>query len=237
MSNIISTSSKKPALNKAGKQRIVVVLLTMAVGWAIIFWGAGTLRYPAAWAYVILQLAVFLTAGVFIIRHNPEIINERGKSKVEKTWDKYFMWLYTPQMFLLPLIAGLDYRYDWSTVPLWLQITAFVLLIPGMALPYWAMAVNNYLLVTVRVQEERGHQVVTGGPYRFVRHPMYTGAMLSFLFTPLALGSWWALIPGGVAVAAMAYRTAMEDKTLQAELPGYQAYAEQTKYRLLPGIW
>jgi protein-S-isoprenylcysteine O-methyltransferase Ste14 len=237
MSNTITTKPEKSSLNKAGKQRIVVVLLTMLASWAIIFISAGTLNFSAAWAFAILQLAVFLIAGVLVIRHNPEIINERGNIKVEKRWDKLFMWLYTPQMFLMPLIAGLDYRFGWSTVPLWLQLFSLVMLIPAMIIPYWAMHVNNYLIVTVRVQEERNHQVCTSGPYRIVRHPMYVGAMMSFVFTPLALGSWWALIPGGIAIAAMTFRTAMEDKTLQAELPGYKEYARQTKFRLLPGIW
>jgi protein-S-isoprenylcysteine O-methyltransferase Ste14 len=140
-------------------------------------------------------------------------------------------------MVLMPLVAGLDYRFGWSTVPLWLQIISLIMIVPGMVLPYWAMLVNNYLVVTVRVQQERDHRVVTGGPYHYVRHPMYVGIILSFLFTPLALGSWWALIPGGIAVAAIIARTSMEDKTLREELPGYVAYSEETRYRLLPGVW
>jgi protein-S-isoprenylcysteine O-methyltransferase Ste14 len=237
MPNSISTQPEKQTLGREGRMRVVVVLLTMAVGWAVIFIGAGTISYLAAWTYVIIQLAVFLTAGIYIIRTNPEIIRERGKSKVEKSWDKIFMWLYTPQMLLMPLVAGLDYRFGWSAVPIWLQIVSFVMLVPAFILPYWAMAVNKFLIVTVRVQEERNHQVCNTGPYRIVRHPMYTGAMMGFLFTPLALGSWWALIPGGIAIAAMTFRTVMEDKTLQEELPGYKEFTQQTKYRLVPGIW
>jgi len=237
MSHSIASSPEKPSLNKAGKQRIVVVILTMAIGWFIIFAGAGTLRYPAAWAYVILQSVIFLTAGLYVIRHNPGIINERGKLQIEKSWDKVVMWLYAPQMLLMPLVAGLDFRFGWSTVPLWLQIASFVLLIPAFILPYWAMLVNDYMIVTVRIQEERDHQVVTAGPYQFVRHPMYTGAILSFLFTPLALGSWWALIPACFAIAATIGRTVLEDFTLQEELPGYVEYKEETRFRLLPGVW
>lgn len=237
MSNSISTQPEKQTLGKEGKQRIVVVLLTYTIGWALIFIGAGTLRYPAAWGYVAVQTAVFLTVGVYVIRNNPEIIRERGKFKVEKKWDKLVMWLYAPQLFLMPLIAGLDFRFDWSTVPLWLQLSSFLMLIPAMILPYWAMLINDYLIVTVRVQKERDHQVITTGPYRLVRHPMYTGVIISSLFTPLALGSWWALAPGGIAIAAITFRTAMEDKMLQAELPGYKTFTQQTKYRLIPGVW
>lgn len=237
MSSSISTTPEKPSLDKAGKGRIVQVLLTMALGWAILLFGAGTLRYPAAWAYVVLQLVVYLTAGIYIIRHNPGIINERGNVQLEKSWDKVFMLVYAPQLFLMPLIAGLDYRFGWSSVPLLLQVTAFSVLVPAMILPYWAMLVNNYLIMTVRVQEERDHVVVTDGPYRYVRHPMYVGAILSFLFTPLAWGSWWALVPAGIAGAAMIVRTSLEDKTLRDELPGYAEYSEETRYRLIPGVW
>lgn len=237
MTSSISTRPEKPSLDKAGRRRIVVVIVTMAIGWAILFAGAGTLRYPEAWVYVTLQMVVFLMAGIYIIRRNPGIINERGNIQVEKSWDKVIMWLYAPQIFLMPLVAGLDYRFGWSTVPLWLQIISFIMIIPGMVLPYWAMLVNNYLVVTVRVQEERDHSVVTGGPYHYVRHPMYVGIILSYLFTPLALGSWWALIPGGIAIAAIIARTSLEDKTLREELPGYVAYSEETRYRLLPGVW
>ena len=237
MTSSISNGPEKPSLDKAGRRRIVVVLVTMAIGWAILFLGAGTLRYTEAWAYVALQLIVFLTAGLYIIRRNPGIINERGNVQVEKSWDRVIMWLYAPQMVLMPLVAGLDYRFGWSTVPLWLQIISFIMIIPGMVLPYWAMLVNNYLVVTVRVQEERDHRVVTGGPYHYVRHPMYVGIILSYLFTPLALGSWWALIPGGIAIAAIIARTSLEDITLREELPGYVEYSEETRYRLLPGVW
>ena len=107
----------------------------------------------------------------------------------------------------------------------------------GWALLLWATASNAYFDTTVRIQEERGHTVQTGGPYRYVRHPGYVAAMLYQLSTPLLLGSWWALIPMILSVPLYLLRTALEDKTLQEELDGYKAYTEQTHYRLLPGIW
>ncbi len=99
------------------------------------------------------------------------------------------------------------------------------------------MLVNAFLVTTVRIQEERGHRVVTNGPYRFLRHPTYVGAILFTWGGPLLLGSWWALIPGTIAVIAFVVRTYLEDRTLQAELPGYQEYTQQVRYRLLPGVW
>ncbi len=229
---------KKPKLEKEGKQRIVVVIVYMVMAWALLFLAAGTINWPAGWLFVALQGSVFLTLGLYAVRINPEVINERGrKSDKTKSWDKIFSRVSAPQIILMPLIAGLDHRFGWSNpVRVW-QIIGAVSLIPGFSLPYWAMMVNDFLTVTVRLQEERGHRPITHGPYRFVRHPMYVGAILGFIGIPLLLGTWWALIPAAIASLAMIVRTALEDKTLQAELPGYADYAQRTRYRLLPGIW
>ncbi len=231
-------AANHPKLEKEGKQRIVVVLMFMTTAWALFFLGSGTINWPAAWVYVALQLIIFLTIGLQVIRLNPEIINERGrKSDKTKWWDKIFSLIYAPQIFLTPLIAGLDYRFGWSTANFDWQVVGFICLIPGFSLPYWAMMVNDFLTVTVRLQEERGQRPVTHGPYQFVRHPMYLGAILGFLGTPLLLGTWWAFIPTSLASIALIVRTALEDKTLRSELPGYKEYAQQTRYRLLPGLW
>jgi protein-S-isoprenylcysteine O-methyltransferase Ste14 len=230
--------ANQPKLDQAGKKRIIVVITFMAVAWALFFLGAGTIKWPAAWVYVALQTFIFLTVGLQVIRINPEIINERGrKSDKTKWWDKIFSLVYAPQIFFTPLIAGLDYRFGWSTPIFGWQIVGAISLIPGFSLPYWAMMVNDFLTVTVRLQEERGHRPVTHGPYRIVRHPMYLGAILGFLGTPLLLGAWWAFVPTGIATVALIIRTALEDKTLQSELPGYAEYAQRTRFRLLPGVW
>ncbi len=101
----------------------------------------------------------------------------------------------------------------------------------------WATGSNAFFSLTVRIQKERGQAVVEGGPYRFVRHPSYVGGILFELAAPIMLGSWWALIPGGLDAVLFVIRTALEDKTLQAELDGYPAYTERTRYRLVPGVW
>lgn len=232
------THQHKPKLEKAGYRRIMTVLLMFVFIDGMMFIAAGTLRWPLGWAYVSVTLLSIFTLGLYAAIKNPELINERGRrAQNTKPWDKWFAAVYAPVMLLTPIVAGVDFRFDWTAVPLWLIVVAYVALLPALALPYWSMMANNYLTVTVRIQQERGHQVVSSGPYRFVRHPMYLGAMLTHLFTPLALSSWWALLPGGIAAAAMLIRTALEDKTLQAELDGYSAYANRVRYRLLPGVW
>jgi protein-S-isoprenylcysteine O-methyltransferase Ste14 len=226
-------------LNSAGRKRIVVVLTTYALIFGMMFLAAGTLMWPLAIIYSITTILSFFTIGIWAARKNPGIVNERGK-KAENTkpWDKIFSAFYAPMLFLIPAMAGLDFRFGWtSSIAQNISFLSYIGIIPALILPYLAMAENKFLTTTVRLQEERGHYVVSTGPYRFVRHPMYTGAIIAHLLTPIALGSWWAMIPGGIASLALIIRTALEDKTLQEELPGYKAFTQKTKFRLFPGIW
>jgi protein-S-isoprenylcysteine O-methyltransferase Ste14 len=136
------------------------------------------------------------------------------------------------------LVAGFDQRYGWTgDFPMAAQIVALILAAAGYALGVWATASNAFFSQIVRVQSEREHAVATGGPYRFVRHPAYTGTILFELAVPVLLASWWALVPGLINVVLFVVRTALEDRTLQAELGGYVDYARQVRYRLLPRIW
>lgn len=239
MTGKVSTNAlPQPGLDANGKKRMVVVFLYFLGLTAILLFAAGTWQWPAAWLYIGLTFASFFIAGIWLMRHRPQIINERGrKGAGTKPFDKLFAKLYLPLPFLLPLVAGLDYRFGWSSMPDILTAVGFLGLIPGSILPYWAMAVNEYLVTTVRIQTDRGHQVCTNGPYRYVRHPMYMGAILSAIGTPLLLGSWWALGVGFLATMLFTWRTAKENQMLQAELPGYAAYAQQVRFRLLPGVW
>ena len=176
-----------------------------------------------------------------LIPTNPALLADRSKGikTGTKTWDKIIVSFAAG---LLPmaswLIAGLNVRFAWAPpMPLALHVAGAIGFALGWALLLWATASNAYFDTTVRIQEERGHTVQTGGPYRYVRHAGYVGAMLYQLATPFLLGSWWALIPMILSVPLYLLRTALEDKTLQEELDGYKAYTEQTHYRLLPGIW
>jgi protein-S-isoprenylcysteine O-methyltransferase Ste14 len=143
-----------------------------------------------------------------------------------------------PAMALEIPIAALDAgRMGWSAVPLWVVLVGYVLLISGIAVTTWAQAVNAFFEPGVRIQTERAQRVITSGPYRFVRHPGYTAAIAMFIAIPLALASWWALLPAALAIALLVVRTGLEDGLLRAELSGYADYAHRTRYRLVPGIW
>lgn len=135
------------------------------------------------------------------------------------------------------VLAGLDARYGWSTMPLSMTFIGCLLFLPVIGFGLWAMAVNSYFSITVRIQEERGHQVCTTGPYKFVRHPGYVSFILSVASIPLILGSWWACLASGILIVLIIVRTALEDLTLHRELPGYRDYATATRYRLVPRLW
>lgn len=135
------------------------------------------------------------------------------------------------------LVAGLDARFSWSAISAAAQGVALVVEMAGPGLSGWAMAVNRFFSRVVRIQADRGQTVVTDGPYRYIRHPGYAGLILHMLGTPILLGSGWALLPAGVMVATMIVRTILEDRMLQAELPGYREYAGRTRWQLIPGVW
>lgn len=140
--------------------------------------------------------------------------------------------------FPMVIVAGLDHRYQWSPeFPLWLIVIGFILLALGYAFATWALAENRFFSSVVRIQTDRGHVVCDSGPYRFVRHPGYSGNIVALFGIVLALGSVWTLIPAAVAFIIAVIRTALEDQTLQKELPGYRDYARRVRYRLLPGIY
>ena len=174
-----------------------------------------------------------------MIPRYPELLAERvGPKKGAKTWDTALLSLYGVAMMIMWIVAGLDLRYRWSSgIGPVAQIGAMLIVIAGYALVVWATGVNAFFSQVVRIQTERGHTVVSSGPYRYVRHPAYVGMILVVLGAPIMLGSWWALIPGVISAVLMIVRTALEDRTLQAELPGYAEYAQRVRYRLVPGVW
>jgi protein-S-isoprenylcysteine O-methyltransferase Ste14 len=234
----LSDANEKPSLDRSGKKRIVVVLLYFVFSGAVLFVSAGTFDWPEAWILLGGGVIVAFVMVYFIIRKNPEVINERGrKSANTKGWDKVLGAFMVPLVMGYMVVAGLDVRFGWSDVPLWTKWVALIPLAVGTVIPYLTMLANPFLATTVRIQEERGHKVATEGPYRYVRHPMYVGVILSWLASPIFLGSWWAVIPNALACAFLVVRTFLEDRTLHKELDGYVEYARNVRYRLVPGVW
>ena len=225
---------------KAGiVKRVVQVFILIVVQAAILFLLSWRLDWVWAWVYIGFYLMAVLINAAIMMRYSPETIAERAEARGMKDWDKIVGGLFGVMYFVfIPLIAGLDIRFGWTGQILFgLHITGAVAFALGFALFSWAMVSNAYFSTVVRIQEDRGHTVCTTGPYQFVRHPGYVGAMIHSLTVPLVLGSLWALIPGGLAALLMIVRTALEDTTLQEELDGYKDYAQRVRYRLLPGVW
>ena len=207
---------------------------------AILFLSSGRLDWVWAWVYLASFVAGVGIFGILLYRKNPELIAERAEIREgTKRWDRVLTFFYgILASVFLQLVAGLDKRFGWSpALPVAAHLAGLALSLIGHALASWAMLENAYFAGTVRIQAGRGHTVCTSGPYRIVRHPGYTGWMVGLLTVPLLLGSLWSLIPGGLAVLLLVVRTVLEDRVLQEELDGYQEYAAQVRYRLVPGIW
>jgi protein-S-isoprenylcysteine O-methyltransferase Ste14 len=205
---------------------------------ALYFVPAGRLDLPLSWVVLGSYSAFLLAFGLVYRQRDPSMLAERSKpGPGAKSWDRVWLSVYAVSFFLSYVVAGLGVRLGGVTVPLGLQIAGWALFAAGLALGWWATSVNTFYSRVVRIQEDRGHHVVTEGPYRLVRHPGYLMSIVAFPGAALALGSWWGLVPGLTIAALYVYRTGREDRTLQAELPGYAEYAQKTRHRLLPGIW
>ena len=218
----------------------LILYLLLAPG--VLFLSAGTLAWPMAWAYSALLLIATLGSRLIVLRRSPDLLRERAQytqAEGAKPWDRALVGvvaLYGP--ILTAVVAGIDHRAAWApSIPPAAQIMAAVLVAGGFAVSSWAMIVNRFFSAVVRIQRERGHSVVSSGPYRLIRHPAYAGGILAYLAIPVMLDAFWALIPALAVSAAIVLRTALEDRTLIEELPGYPEYAAQTRHRLVPGIW
>jgi protein-S-isoprenylcysteine O-methyltransferase Ste14 len=235
--------ANQPLAKKAGRllKRLAQVLATVAALAAMLFLSSWRFDWVMAWVYVGAFALVLTVMTVYQELGNPELLEERSEFKPREgvqTWDVILSAVVRLSLLTSYVVAGLDMRFGWKPeIPPAIQIAAFVVGLLGVGVIVWAMAANRYAAVYARIQQERGHAVATTGPYRFVRHPFYVGTIAFSLLVPVALGSPWALINGGLAALLFVVKTALEDRILQAELPGYKEYALRTRYRLLPGIW
>ena len=235
---------KARASAKSGQPRMIpriigkLSLFVLALA-AILFGASGRWDWAMAWVFIAMLLACVGVNILVLGRVNPEVLGERlQRRKSAKKWDKAVVFFIAVPWLALLLVAGLDRRFAASPpIAPALRIAAMALLVAGDLGFLWAMAVNAFFSRVVRIQEERGHHVVTAGPYQYVRHPGYVSWLAMTAAVPIILGSLWALIPASLAMALMVVRTALEDRMLREELVGYKDYAARVRWRLLPGLW
>ena len=214
---------------------IAVVLLA-----ASLFLSAGTLLWWQAWVYLFTAAGILVLDYIVLVPISPDLLGERSRyQKGAKAWDELLSRLMaTIGPVLILITSGLDFRNSWSDdFPAWLVVLSMEFVLLGGLLALWAMAANRFFIGMVRIQDERGHRVVKSGPYRYIRHPGYLGSLFYILFTPLALASYWALVPAVLTLGVILLRTYLEDNTLKNELPGYLEYTAEVHHRLVPGIW
>ncbi|RIV29263.1 isoprenylcysteine carboxylmethyltransferase family protein [Alicyclobacillaceae bacterium I2511] len=221
---------------------LIIQVAGMFVVFAIaLFLSAGTIAWTEGWAYLILFFSFVIVLSLWLAKFNPDLLTERmtgvGK-KDQKSWDKAWFVLTNAYFFGWLIFIPLDaVRFHWSHVPMWLQIIGAFLLLFSFYCFYLVFRENSYLSPVVRIQSEREQTVITTGPYSKVRHPMYATAVMFFIGTCLLLGSWFGLLASLPIIIGMSWRAVQEERVLVSELPGYDVYMSNVKYRLVPYIW
>ncbi|MBC8509127.1 MAG: isoprenylcysteine carboxylmethyltransferase family protein [Anaerolineales bacterium] len=232
---------KKAAQTSSPRQWIGLIMVYLFIP-LLLFVCGGNFGWWQAWVYSLLVVASGVGGRILAERQHPGLLAERQSTESiqgAKAWDKVLSRLMALSIYFpLVIVAGLDHRFGWSSVfPLWLIVLGIFFIALGYAFALWAFVENRFFSSVVRIQTDRGHVVCDSGPYRIVRHPGYAGHVLSLLGIVLALSSLWTIIPAVVALVIAVIRTALEDRTLQEELPGYQEYTRRVRYRLFPGIY
>ena len=222
-----------------GKKVVVAEVIEFLVMALALFLSAGTGAWPAGWVFLILLALFSLSITWWLLKYNPGLLVERmGFKPNQKAWDKVFIVIlclfFLVWLILMPLDAV---RFHWSRMSAWLQTLGALVLLGSFYIFYLTFRENPYLSAVVRIQADRGQTVVSTGPYRSVRHPMYTGGCLFFLGTALLLGSWYGVLCVPVFVGLLAFRAVLEERLLREELEGYAAYMARVRYRFLPHVW
>lgn len=220
------------AIKKSAIIRMILAFLIMGLAF---FPTAGTIRFWEAWAYMATLLVPMLIFGIRMFRRDPKFLERRLKTREKRKEQKLIMKLAIFPFILIYLIPGLDRRFGWSDVPVYMVVAGLILSLGGYLMILYVFRVNTYASRVVEVAAEQ--KVITTGPYSRVRHPMYTAAIILYGVTPLALGSYWALIPAVLILPVFAFRLIDEENELMEHLHGYREYTEKVKNRLIPGIW
>jgi len=212
---------------------VVIPFLPLLISWRWAWW--------EAWLYAVMAILGFFVSRVLAVRRHPDLFSERARftdHENTEAWDRVLAPLASLGGGLLPLVVGLDARFgEPSGLSLTARLIALAVILVGYVFSSWALMENRYFSGVVRIQRERGHHVISSGPYRRIRHPGYAGGLLACWATPVFLESSWAFLPAAFLTIVTLCRTALEDRTLQSQLEGYGAYAKRVRYRLLPGVW
>jgi len=202
---------------------------------------SGRWKWWEAWAYAAVTILGFVISRFLAARRHPDILAERARfmqHEDAKPWDRLLVSLLALASASTLVVSGLDVRLGWSDgFSLPVEGGALAVIVAGYALGSYALIENRFFSGMVRIQSDRGHQVVSGGPYRWIRHPGYAGGLLTYLAAPFFLDSSWAVVPAVLTAIVLLVRTHFEDHTLRNELPGYSDYARRARFRILPGIW
>jgi protein-S-isoprenylcysteine O-methyltransferase Ste14 len=212
--------------------RIFIGILTLSL---MFFAAAGTLRYWQAWTYMAVSFIPMFFVMIFLLRRNPELLERRIRMKEKERGQKKIVKLASVIFVIGFLLPGFDHRFGWSSVPTALVVAADAMYLLGYGLFVLVLRENPFAARTVEV--EQNQKVITTGPYAVVRHPLYSAVLLIYGFSPLALGSYWALIPFGLTIMILVARILNEEKVLLKDLDGYREYTQETRYRLIPHLW
>jgi protein-S-isoprenylcysteine O-methyltransferase Ste14 len=220
---------------------LIQTVVCLAIIAILLFVPAGTINWTGAWIFLIETFVISIVLGIWLARHDPELLKERLRSPIQKeqsAQDKIVTGLLLLFFFGWFAFMALDaVRFKWSTVPSWLQAPGALGVLIACYIGYLTFRENTFAALVVKVQTEREQKVISTGPYRYVRHPMYAGMIFYLIGAPLLLGSWWGLLWGCGLLGLFSIRLLIEEGTLRKGLPGYNDYAAQVRYRLVPGIW
>ncbi|NVM35459.1 MAG: isoprenylcysteine carboxylmethyltransferase family protein [Candidatus Lokiarchaeota archaeon] len=215
---------------------VTLVMVTLFLGLGL-FIPAGDFLWFEAWIYLILFFIFFMVVILYFSKYDPELLQKRAKPEFKEKWDKIVMIFMGFGFMPVLILPGFDRKYGWSNVHPLVEIIGFIGFSLSLIFLFLVMKENTYLSKAVEIQKDRGHKVITTGPYRIVRHPMYTAFILFIICDCLALGSLYSLIPAAIGVVGLIIRTVLEDRMLHKELEGYTEYAQKTKKKLIPFIW
>ena len=216
------------------KLAVRFLLVAIAIG-AMLFIPAGSLRFWQGWAYLMVWLVPTLFVFGYFCKHDPQLIERRLRRKEKVHEQKLIIGFGFVTWLIGYLLPGLDHRFGWSHLPLWLTILSQAFVLGGWLMVFWVLKANSFAAATIRVEPDQ--KVISSGPYRIVRHPMYLGASVMLLFAPLALGSYFALRVFALFIPIIVFRLLNEEKVLRQELPGYSEYCLHTPFRLVPFLW